>query len=60
MLNLTIQIHPTLKKDCNYFNMEKIKRDAVWNEDQGKWILPDLIILRTTLPYAAPGTFTYF
>ncbi|KAL3981516.1 Kinesin motor domain family protein [Acanthocheilonema viteae] len=48
------KIHPTLKKDCNYFNMEKIKRDAVWNEDQGKWILPDLIILRTTLPYATP------
>uniref|UniRef100_A0A0R3S6J7 Kinesin-like protein n=1 Tax=Elaeophora elaphi TaxID=1147741 RepID=A0A0R3S6J7_9BILA len=50
------KIHPTLKKDCNYFNMEKIKRDAMWNDDQGKWILPDLIILRTTLPYAAPVT----
>ncbi|VIO85975.1 Uncharacterized protein BM_BM11594 [Brugia malayi] len=50
------KIHPMLKKDCNYFNMEKIKRDAMWNEDQGKWILPDLIILRTTLPHAAPVT----
>uniref|UniRef100_A0A1I7VGZ0 Kinesin-like protein n=1 Tax=Loa loa TaxID=7209 RepID=A0A1I7VGZ0_LOALO len=50
------KVHPMLKKDCNYFNMEKIKRDAMWNEDQGKWILPDLIILRTTLPYAPPVT----
>uniref|UniRef100_A0A915PGM1 Kinesin-like protein n=1 Tax=Setaria digitata TaxID=48799 RepID=A0A915PGM1_9BILA len=50
------KIHPMLKKDCNYFNMEKIKHDAIWNEDQGKWILPDLIILRTALPYASPAT----
>lgn len=37
--------------------MEKIKRDASWNEDQGKWILPDLISLRLKLPYAVPGPF---
>uniref|UniRef100_A0A183DBQ1 WASH_WAHD domain-containing protein n=1 Tax=Gongylonema pulchrum TaxID=637853 RepID=A0A183DBQ1_9BILA len=49
------KIHPVLKKDCNYFNIEKIKREATWNEDQGKWTLPDLTILRTTLPNATPG-----
>ncbi|VDN06199.1 unnamed protein product [Thelazia callipaeda] len=50
------KIYPTLKKNCNYLNLEKIKREAKWNDDQGKWIIPDLIMFRTTLPHAVPGT----
>lgn len=42
----------------NYYNLEKIKKDAKWDEDQGKWILPDLTILKSiTLPNAKIGKF---
>ncbi|MFH4980072.1 hypothetical protein AB6A40_006781 [Gnathostoma spinigerum] len=46
------KIQPLLKKESNYHNIEKIKRDAVWSEDQGKWILPELTFAKTALPYA--------
>uniref|UniRef100_A0A914ZZR9 Kinesin-like protein n=2 Tax=Parascaris univalens TaxID=6257 RepID=A0A914ZZR9_PARUN len=46
------KVQLTLKKDCNYHNLDKIKRDALWNEDQGKWILPELTLTRTMLPNA--------
>ncbi|XP_021926304.1 osmotic avoidance abnormal protein 3-like [Zootermopsis nevadensis] len=43
---------PTLKKECNYSNLEKIKSDAVWNDESQTWRLPELIITRTKLPPA--------
>ncbi|KAI1700229.1 kinesin motor domain-containing protein [Ditylenchus destructor] len=38
------RIQPTIRKDCNYANLDKIKRDAVWSEDQSRWILPEMTI----------------
>ncbi|KAK5984425.1 hypothetical protein GCK32_010366 [Trichostrongylus colubriformis] len=29
------KVQPTLRKDSNYYNLEKVKKDAVWNEDEG-------------------------
>ncbi|VDN59075.1 unnamed protein product [Dracunculus medinensis] len=53
------KIHPLLRKEMNYYNLEKIKKDAKWDEDQGKWILPDLTILKSiTLPNAKIVTTT--
>lgn len=53
-------MRPILRRDCNYFNLDKVKREAVWNEDQGKWILPEMTMNRTTLPSAAPGRNNFF
>ncbi|VDL62341.1 unnamed protein product [Nippostrongylus brasiliensis] len=49
------KIQPTIRKDSNYYNLEKVKKDAVWNEDEGRWILPDISISRTVLPTAHNG-----
>uniref|UniRef100_A0A1I7XK09 Uncharacterized protein n=1 Tax=Heterorhabditis bacteriophora TaxID=37862 RepID=A0A1I7XK09_HETBA len=49
------KIQPTLRKDSNYFNLEKVKKDSIWNEDEGRWILPDMSISRTILPTANNG-----
>ncbi|VDK55393.1 unnamed protein product [Anisakis simplex] len=48
------KIHPIVKRDCNYHNLDRVKKDAAWNEDQGKWILPELFFTKTTLPSATP------
>ncbi|KAK9884297.1 hypothetical protein WA026_005249 [Henosepilachna vigintioctopunctata] len=47
------KIAGTLKKDCNYSNLEAIMEQAVWFEDTQKFKLPDLISPRTKLP--TPG-----
>lgn len=43
-------IFPLSFQDCNFANLDKVKRDAVWNDDEGRWILPEVAITRTTLP----------
>ncbi|CAH1102092.1 unnamed protein product [Psylliodes chrysocephalus] len=42
----------TLKKECNYCDLESIKEHAIWLEDSQKYKLPDLVIPRTKLPPA--------
>ncbi|XP_066144490.1 osmotic avoidance abnormal protein 3-like isoform X5 [Euwallacea fornicatus] len=48
------KIATTLKKDCNYCDLDSVKDQAVWLEDSQKYKLPDLVIPRTKLPPAEP------
>lgn len=49
---LLAKIQPTVRRDCNYSNLDKIKSDAYYDEDDEKWIIPDLFISKTNLPSA--------
>lgn len=40
------KIQPTVKRDCNYYNVDRIKKQAVWNEEEGEWELPGLRLER--------------
>lgn len=55
----TFQIQTISRKDTNYANLDRIKRSASWNEDQGKWIIPEIVFLKTTLPRVSSGIGTY-
>jgi len=46
------KIHPTVRKDCNYSNIEKIKAESVWSDEQSRWKVPDLVVQKTKLPPA--------
>ncbi|XP_008836817.1 kinesin-like protein KIF17 isoform X4 [Nannospalax galili] len=46
------QMQPLIRRDCNYSNLEKIRRESSWDEDKGLWKIPEPIILKTTLPVA--------
>merc|ERR1719471_1428492 len=46
------KIHPTVRKDCNYSNLEKIKAESVWSDEQSRWRVPDLTVQKTKLPPA--------
>ena len=39
-------------------NFEKIKNDAIWNDEQQRWKIPDLITERTKLPPAGRKLYT--
>ncbi|XP_025086308.1 kinesin-like protein KIF17 isoform X2 [Pomacea canaliculata] len=44
------RIHPCLRRDCNYYNIDRIRTECKWNEEEEQWILPKLVIERTALP----------
>ncbi|XP_036725910.1 kinesin-like protein KIF17 isoform X1 [Balaenoptera musculus] len=46
------QVQPLIRRDCNYSNLEKIRRESCWDEDNGFWKIPQPIILKTSLPVA--------
>ncbi|XP_032751524.1 kinesin-like protein KIF17 isoform X3 [Rattus rattus] len=50
------QVQPLIRRDCNYSNLEKIRRESSWDEDNGFWKIPEPIILKTSLPVVPTGT----
>ncbi|XP_067442633.1 kinesin-like protein KIF17 isoform X2 [Thunnus thynnus] len=43
---------PLVRRDCNYSNLDRLKKEAVWDEDSASWRLPDVMVQKTTLPSA--------
>ncbi|CAG2224102.1 KIF17 [Mytilus edulis] len=46
------KIHPCLRRDCNYANIDRVKKECKWDEDNGRWIFPRMQINNTALPVA--------
>nr|pir kinesin protein OSM-3 - Caenorhabditis elegans [Caenorhabditis elegans] len=55
LMQIMDKIQPIIKKDTNYSNVDRIKKEAVWNEDESRWILPEMSMSRTILPLANNG-----
>ncbi|XP_037091354.1 LOW QUALITY PROTEIN: osmotic avoidance abnormal protein 3-like [Pollicipes pollicipes] len=49
------RVQPTIRKDCNYADVEAIKKQAVWDEIDQRWRLPDVQVVKTKLPPAGPS-----
>ncbi|XP_069935275.1 kinesin-like protein KIF17 isoform X6 [Oryctolagus cuniculus] len=49
------QLQPLIRRDCNYSNLERIRRESSWDEDNGFWKIPKPVILRTSLPQSPLG-----
>nr|XP_033938100.1 kinesin-like protein KIF17 isoform X3 [Pseudochaenichthys georgianus] len=45
---------PLVRRDCNYSNLDRLKKEAVWEEDSATWRLPEVTVQKTTLPSGAP------
>ncbi|XP_072308299.1 kinesin-like protein KIF17 [Eucyclogobius newberryi] len=43
-----------VRRDCNYSNLDRLKKEAVWDEESATWRLPDVMVQKTTLPSAVP------
>jgi len=44
------RIHPCLRRDSNYINLDRIKIQSQWDEDNQYWILPKMTLEKTVLP----------
>lgn len=50
------RIQPLIRRECNYSNIDKIKRECVWDEESGCWKLPETVLQKITLPSAGSST----
>ena len=41
---------PCLRRDCNYFYIEKVISESKWDEDLDHWIMPKLTLIKNNLP----------
>ncbi|KAL4622505.1 kinesin-like protein KIF17 isoform X1 [Arapaima gigas] len=39
-----------VRRDCNYSSIDQVRREAVWDEDNATWRLPEVVIQKTSLP----------
>ena len=44
------KIHPCLRRDCNYANLDRIKSASEWLEDENDWSIPSMRLERGNLP----------
>ena len=38
------KVMPVMRRDCNYYNMDKIRREAQWDEETQSWLMPALTV----------------
>uniref|UniRef100_A0A8C5GRA3 Kinesin-like protein n=1 Tax=Gouania willdenowi TaxID=441366 RepID=A0A8C5GRA3_GOUWI len=39
-----------VRRDCNYSSLDRLKKEALWDEENTVWRLPDVTVQKTTLP----------
>ena len=44
------RIQPCLRRDCNYYNLDRVRTECKWNDEDERWVLPKMVIDRTSLP----------
>ncbi|NXW88091.1 KIF17 protein, partial [Alopecoenas beccarii] len=44
------RVQTLVRRDCNYSNLEKIRRESVWDDETGCWKIPEPVIQKTRLP----------
>ncbi|XP_010624095.1 kinesin-like protein KIF17 isoform X2 [Fukomys damarensis] len=48
------RVQPLIRRDCNYSNLERIRREASWDEDSSSWRIAEPVTIKTSLPGAVP------
>ncbi|XP_066978670.1 osmotic avoidance abnormal protein 3-like [Macrobrachium rosenbergii] len=49
------KVQPTIRRDCNYSNIDAVKKEAMWEDEYQRWKIPDLQLVKTKLPPAGPN-----
>ena len=44
---------PCLRRDCNYFYIDKVISESRWDEDTEQWVMPKLTLIKNNLPSGA-------
>ena len=46
---LLATVVPCLRRDCNYYYIDRVRSECEWDVDRGEWVLPKLTVTRTEL-----------
>ncbi|XP_036208996.1 kinesin-like protein KIF17 isoform X1 [Myotis myotis] len=49
------QVQPLIRRDCNYSNLDRVRRESCWDEDNGFWKIPEPVVIKTSLPVVSTG-----
>ena len=41
---------PLVRRDCNYSNLDRLRKEATWDEDGATWRLPEVVVQKMALP----------
>lgn len=44
------RVLPLVRRDCNYGCVERLRKEATWDEDSATWRLPEVVVQKTVLP----------
>uniref|UniRef100_A0A3B4DWD5 Kinesin-like protein n=1 Tax=Pygocentrus nattereri TaxID=42514 RepID=A0A3B4DWD5_PYGNA len=44
-----------VRRDCNYSNLDRLRKEAVWDEESSVWRLPEVLVQKTALPAVPPS-----
>nr|XP_023683289.1 kinesin-like protein KIF17 [Paramormyrops kingsleyae] len=44
------RVLPLVRRDCNYSCVDRLRKEAVWDEDSATWRLPEVVVQKTVLP----------
>ncbi|XP_048879414.1 kinesin-like protein KIF17 isoform X2 [Brienomyrus brachyistius] len=44
------RVLPLVRRDCNYSCVERLRKEAMWDEDSATWRLPEVVVQKTVLP----------
>ncbi|XP_071388112.1 kinesin-like protein KIF17 [Centroberyx affinis] len=50
--SLLERMAPLVRRDCNYSNLDRLRKESTWDEDSAAWRLPDVVVQKTSLPSA--------
>lgn len=53
---LLATVVPCLRRDCNYYYIDRVRSECQWDADRGEWVLPKLTITRTELKSIAASS----
>lgn len=53
------RIHPTLRSGCNFINLDRIRTQSKWDEDEAIWTMPKLTIEKVQLPSTNSGALVH-
>lgn len=53
---LLATVVPCLRRDCNYYYIDRVRSECQWDPERSEWVLPKLTITRTELKSVAAST----
>ena len=45
---------PLVRRDCNYYNLDRIRSECKFDEDSGKWVIPEVVLISSSVATINP------